>query len=366
MSFCNITLTHTHPGENDSVTTQIWLPIQPAWNERLQAVGGGGWIAGLHPFTDLSMSAAVAEGYATVTMNGGVPSEHPGDWALLSPGNVNLLGLQNFAFLALQDAALAAKSVINSFYGRAPKYSYWSGCSQGGRQGLVFAQRYPDVFDGIAAAAPAINWPKLSLAAHFPQQIMNEMGEYPHPCELDALTTAAIAACDGHDGSVDGMISDPDSCHFSPYTLVGTAVNCSTSSTSTTISKAAAIVADAAWTGAKKADGTFLWYTPGYEANLTSTTSLAGTICSTNGTCVGSDFTLITDWIRLFIAKDPEFDVMHMSRKDYERAFLKSVLEYESTMGSNSPDLSEFREAGGKMITYHGLVRISFHSVTRQ
>ncbi|KAJ4290559.1 hypothetical protein N0V90_010776 [Kalmusia sp. IMI 367209] len=355
MSFCNITLTHTHPGQRDSVTTQVWLPIQPEWNERLQAVGGGGWIAGLHAFTDLSMSAAIAQGYATVTMDGGVPSEFPADWALLSPGNVDLFALQNFASVALHDGVLASKSVIGSFDGRAPRYSYWSGCSQGGRQGLIFAQRYTDVFDGIAAAAPATNWAEFSVAAHFPQQVMNEMGEYPHPCELDTLTAAAISACDGNDGLIDGIISDPDSCHFSPYSLVGAVASWNSSRTTVNISKAAATVADAAWNGARGTDGSFLWYTPGYEANLTGPTSLAGTICSTNGTCIGQDVSLITDWIRLFVAKKSDFNVKNMSRLDYQRVFKASVREYESIIGSNSPDLGEFRAAGGKMITFHGL-----------
>ncbi|KAH7353150.1 feruloyl esterase-like protein B precursor [Pyrenochaeta sp. MPI-SDFR-AT-0127] len=355
MTFCNVTLTHTHPGQGDTVTTQVWLPIQPKWNGRLQAVGGGGWIAGLHSFTSISMSGAVAEGYAAVTMDGGVPSEYPSDWALLSPGNVDLFALQNFASVALKDAALAAKSVINSLYGRAPSFSYWSGCSQGGRQGLMLAQRYPDLFDGIAAAAPATNWPELFVAIHFAQQVMNEMHEYPHDCELDALTAAAIKACDGNDGLIDGLISDPDACHFSPYSLVGTLVNCSSSSTTNSISKAAAAVADAAWTGARKEDGSFLWYMPGYEANLTGPTSTAGTTCSPNGTCTGRPNSLSTDWIRLFVKKDSEFDVSGMSRQDFERVFRASVREFESIIGSNSPDLSEFRKAGGKMITYHGL-----------
>ncbi|KAF1958953.1 feruloyl esterase [Byssothecium circinans] len=356
MSLCNITITHTHPGQHDTIITKVWLPIQPAWNQRLQAVGGGGYIAGLHPFTDLQMTGALAEGYATVTSNGGVLSQFPIDWALLSPGNVDLLALQNFAHVALKDSALVAKSVIKSFYGQAAKFSYWSGCSQGGRQGLAFAQRYPDVFNGIAAAAPAINWHKVTVADHFPQQVMNEMREYPHPCELDALTMAAIKACDGNDGVIDGIISDPDSCHFNPYSIIGTSVNCSSSSAARMISKAAAVVADAAWNGARDANGSFLWHTAGHTANLTApTVGIASTTCSANGTCTGTNVTLVTDWVRLFVEKDPNYDLVSMSRQDYVHAFRQTILDYESLIGTNSPDLSEFRKAGGKMITYHGL-----------
>ncbi|KAH7080173.1 feruloyl esteras-like protein B precursor [Paraphoma chrysanthemicola] len=331
MTFCNITLTHTHP------------------------VGGGGWVAGLSSFTDIGMSGAVAQGYATVTSNGGASPEYPSEGALLSPGNVDYFKLNSFASVSLHDAALAAKSMITSFYGQGPAYSYWSGCSQGGRQGMMFAQRSPDVFDGIAASAPAINWSQFLTADYFPQQVMNELGQFPHPCELDALTVAAIDACDGNDGMIDGIISDPDSCFFDPLTMVGTSTNCASATANITISQAAAVVAEAAWTGARKADGSFLWYTPGYEANLTSSTSLAGTTCSAIGTCTRQDLSLLTDWIKLFIAKDPNFGIANMTRQKYEHVFQAGVREYESMIGTNSPDLSEYRATGGKIIAYHGL-----------
>ncbi|KAF2643394.1 feruloyl esteras-like protein B precursor [Massarina eburnea CBS 473.64] len=350
LSFCNVTLTHTHPGQNDTIKTKVWLPIQPAWNSRLQAVGGAGYVAGLQAFTDNEMSGAIGEGYATVTSNGGVPNEFLSDWALLSPGNVDLFALQNFGHVALKDSAIAAQSVVESFYGTKANFSYWSGCSQGGRQGLMFAQKYPEVFDGIAASSPAIQWDKLALAVQFPQQIMHERGEYPNPCEIDALTTAAIADC-----GKGGIIDDPDSCHFDPYTLVGTVVNCTSSGTGLKITEAAAVVADAAWNGARDADGKFLWYTPGHAANLTAPIlGVARTTCSTNGTCTASDISLLTDWIRFFVEKDPNFDFNSMSREDYVHAFRTNVLEY-SDFGTASPDLSEFRKAGGKMITYQGL-----------
>jgi hypothetical protein len=303
------------------------------------------------------MSGAIAEGYATVSMNGGTPTNDPKDWALSSTGNVNLRALQNFASVSLNDGVLAAKSVIRSFYGRSQRFSYWSGCSQGGRQGLTFAQKYPQTFDGIAASAPGINWAAFFISALYPQQVMNEMKTYPHPCELDALTAAAIKACDGQDGLVDGIISDPDHCQFDASGLVGTEIACNASSNPMSISKTAVRVAHAAWNGSRATDGSLLWYTPGYEAVLTAPSGLAATTCSSNGTCTGQDLATFTDWIRLFVKKEPKFDVTTMTRRDYQRVFHASVREFDSIIGTSYPDLSEFRESGGKMITYHGLVR---------
>lgn len=321
-------------------------------------VGGSGFWAGLSYLTDLTMSVAVAEGYATVTTNGGVPNAPtpytgPELWALLSPGNLNANVLQNYAYVSLKDAALAAKSVITSFFGRPAEFSYFDGCSQGGRQGLVFAQRYPDIFDGISANAPANAG---FTASHFPQQVMNELGRYPHPCEVDTLTRLAIEACDGLDGVRDGIISDQDACTFNPFTAVGKPVNCSSSSAPKTISETAAIVADASWNGARRANGDLLWPTMGHQANLTKVESIARTVCSDNGTCTGVQQTLLTTTIKAFIMKDLTFDVRTLSRRQFEQIFRAGSVEFDSSLGTKSPDLYEFNEAGGKLLTWHGIV----------
>ncbi|KAH6641942.1 Tannase/feruloyl esterase [Boeremia exigua] len=369
VDFCNVTLTHTHPGQHDTLHTQIWLPLPSAWNGRLQMVGGGGWVAGGDVSSFGSMKGAVGGGYVTSTVDAGVPTDDPyssEDWALISPGNVDYLTLQNFAAKALNDGALATKAVIDSFYGKAASQSYWNGCSQGGRQGYMFAQRYPDVFDGIAAAAPAINYAEFFMTSAFPQQVLREIGEQPYPCEYQTLRRAVTAACDGLDGLIDGIISDPDACFFDPYTLVGSPANCSSASPPgpANISSAAAAAMDAVWHGLRTANGTLLWPGAGYTSNVTV---ILGTTCSANGTCTLDRNTLFTDWIRLFAAKDPDFDVNKMTREDYVNAFRSSVNEYTSIMGTKSPDLTNFREAGGKLLTFHGLADelIPYHGSRR-
>ncbi|KAH7128819.1 Tannase/feruloyl esterase [Dendryphion nanum] len=357
ISFCNVTITHTHPGQNDLLTTQIWLPISPPWNKRLKTVGGGGWIAGLGVEVVPQTNGAIAEGYAVVTTNAGVP-DVLGDWALTSQGNVNLNALQNFAHVGLKDATLAAKSVVNSFFGQPPKFSYFSGCSQGGRQGYAFAQRYPDIFDGIAAAAPGLNYPNFFTSALYPQQVMHELKYYPHPCELDAIRDAAIKSCDGKDGLVDGIISHPNSCKFDPFSLVDKPLNCSTSTTPggpKSISKAGAAVADAAWNGSKGAKGEFLWYSPGIQAPLTGPATIVGTTCTPDGKCDALPLPVFTEWVKYFLLKDKNANYgSNYTRREFERLYDQAVREYRSIIGTDWPDLKDFREAGGKLITYHG------------
>ncbi|KAG4439993.1 hypothetical protein IFR05_004507 [Cadophora sp. M221] len=158
-SFCNVSITYTHPGQNDSINAFFYLPSDNTWNSRLQAVGGGGWQAGLTYSSLSGMLGAVGEGYASMSTDAGLGSQDvPENWALLSPGNFNLYALQNLASVSLNDLSLLGKALTESYYGVPPKFSYFTGCSQGGRQGIMLAQRYTDAFDVIAASAPAINW----------------------------------------------------------------------------------------------------------------------------------------------------------------------------------------------------------------
>ena len=102
-TFCNVTMTYTHTGQSDTINVEAWLPIDN-WNGRLQAIGGGGWVAGRFPLTYGGMAGAVFDGYATVTTDAGLGSSYfPLEWSISSPGNLNLVALQNLGLVSLYD-----------------------------------------------------------------------------------------------------------------------------------------------------------------------------------------------------------------------------------------------------------------------
>jgi hypothetical protein len=346
LDFCNVTVTYTHPGQEDAIHVEVWLPSK--WNGRFQGIGGGGYATGL---SGLGLSSAISQGFAAASTDGGhvVNFTSAEDWALVSPGNVNLYLFQNFASVALHDMTVIGKWVTETFYGTAPKYAYWNGCSTGGRQGLMLAQRYPKDYDGILALAPAINWVRFVVAEFWPQLVMNLLGVYPEQCEFQAITAAAIQACDALDGLTDGVISAPKLCHFNPHTLVGRTYNCN--GVNKIFTDGAATIAEAAWEGPRSVTGSFQWYGINKDASF----AIASTSCS-DSVCTGAPFSITTDWIRLFIKKNPDFDVRTITHEQYDAILHASIIEYTSFIDTSDADLSSFRAAGGKMITWHGLV----------
>jgi hypothetical protein len=331
-AFCDVVVKLTHPGANDVVAVQVWLPLS-AWNGRFQGTGGGGFAAGL--FGPL-LAQALFGGYASASTDAGVPVDlfDPSSWA----DDPELV--KNFASRSLHDMAVVGKAVTAAFYGRPANYSYWNGCSTGGRQGLMSAQRYPTDYDGILAAAPAINWTKFIPAELWPQVVMNELDNHPTQCELEAFNTAATAACDTLDKVPDGIISSPAQCHYNPYDLVGTKVMCE--GQEVTISQADAAVVAKIWKG------------PGVWSGLPRGTPFWGVANTTPDGTAGIPFPVSEHWTKYFVLKDPALDISTLTYADWYRVFAQSQAEYAKLIDTSNPNLTAFRAAGGKMLTWHG------------
>src|SRR5215471_1250707 len=281
---CRVHASVTRPGHNDRIGVDVWLPIS-GWNGRFQGVGGGAFSGGDAD----GMAAAVDTGYAAADTDAGHTGTSPldGSFALDSSGRLNQPLIDDFAFRGVHDAAVVGKAVTAAYYGSQATFSYFNGCSTGGRQAMSEAQRYPSDYDGILAGAPAINWQKYVPASLWPELVMQRSGDFVPTCKFAAFQAAAIKACDTvGDGVVDGVIGDPLACKFDPGSLVGTSTPCGTI-TAQDADVVAQIVA-----GPRTTSGDFLWYGPLWGAPFAGDTlgsGLANTMTN-GGKLVGAPF----------------------------------------------------------------------------
>ncbi|MGK4584968.1 tannase/feruloyl esterase family alpha/beta hydrolase [Kitasatospora sp. HPMI-4] len=345
-AYCEVTVTLTHSGDNDRAKVRTWLPVN-GWNGRFQAIGGSGYAAGDN---GVGLATAVRNGYAATTTDAGIGDALDTAWALNGKGEVNTALLTNFASRSQHEAAIVGKQVVAAVYGERASYSYFNGCSTGGRQGYMEAQRYPADFDGILANAPAVNWDRYQLATLWPQVVMNNEKTYPSPCEFKAFTGAAVKACDPLDGVRDGLVNDAGRCDFDPRRLIGTKVVCD--GRELTVTAADAAVVRKIWDGPRTASGRKLW--PGVPVGA-DLSALAGTTAPDgNGVVKGMPFPVPQRWVATWLEKQPSFDVSTITYSQFTRLFEQSEAEYGGIIGTDDPDLSAFRDLGGKLLTWHG------------
>jgi hypothetical protein len=339
-AYCDVTVVLSHPGAGDRVTVKVMLPSDPAdWTGRLQALGGSAYQAG--DLNGSGLAAGVKDGYVTTTTDAGVSQNViDASWGLKPDGTVNTGLLKNFASRSAHDMTVVAKNVARAYYGRSVDYAYWNGCSTGGRQGYKEAQSYPNDYDGILAAAPAVDWSRFAIGTLWSQAVFNEERVAPTTCEMAAFNTAAIKACEKLDGVADGIIDTPRDCHWDPRSLIGTKVQCE--GQELTISAALADAVRKIWAGPTSPGGRQLWYGPNIGADFSYLAT------------AGSPFIVADNWAKYFVAKDPAFDTKKLTYASFYQLFTQSVREYNQGIGTNDADLSAFRDAGGKLLSWHG------------
>ncbi|AUI59407.1 tannase/feruloyl esterase family alpha/beta hydrolase [Amycolatopsis sp. BJA-103] len=335
-AYCEITVTLTHGSAGDHVKVAVALPLT-GWTGRLQAVGGSAYTAGDF---GAPLVQAVKDGYSGVTTDAGVPLTFlDTSWALTDNGEINKPLVTNFATRSVHEAAVIGKDVTRKFYQRAVSYSYWNGCSTGGRQGYSEAQRYPGDFDGVLANAPAVHWAEFAVATLWPQVVMNQDKTFPSDCVFSAFRQAAIEACDGRDGVTDGIVDRPDECGYDPRSLIGTKVHCGDEEV--VVTAADAEVVRKIWAGPTDEHGRRLWPGLPKSAEFGPVTNAPG-------------FPVALGWVRTFLKKQPGFDASKITYRQFAELFRQSVREYDDVIGTSDPDLSDFRRAGGKLITFVG------------
>jgi Tannase and feruloyl esterase len=338
--YCAVKLTVNNPPSSDAVRVGVFLPDD--WNGRFQGVGGGGFVGGN---ADSPSLAALNAGYATAgTDTGHAGSGGNGAFALNPDGTLNWPLINDFSYLGIHEMTVTAKAVIAAYYGNQPKYSYFNGCSTGGRQGYMEAQRYPIDYDGIAAGAPAINWDRFMVAQMWGELQMNLAGDFIPQCKFAAANQAAVAACDGLDGVTDGIIGDWRGCTFDARSLIGTVTACGP------ITAVDADIINKIWTGPSDPQGNFLWY------GLLPGASFAGLnlTLTSGGVTTPAPFVISLNHFIYWLARDTNFDWRTMTYVQFVQFFEQSVSEFNSVIGTSNPDLSAFRHAGGKIVGWVG------------
>jgi feruloyl esterase len=338
-NICRVTAIETHPPTGDKVTIWIAIPIAN-WNGRFLGNGGGAFVGGEATDVDRGVALGFVSGATDAGHDGG---NGGGEFALDANGRLNWEGIRDFAHVGIHDMTVTGKGLTQAMYGTLPKYSYWNGCSTGGRQGLMEAQRYPQDYDGIAAGAPAINMTNLTMQGLWGAVQMQALSNPVPSCKLAAATAAAVAACDAIDGVKDGVIGAPDRCTYDPKPLVGTSAgNCGV------FTDADAVIIRSLWQGSTREDGSFRWYGHSRGADLRA-------VAATSGTPLKPDpFFVATDWLKYFITQNKDFDWTSMTPAAYQRYWDQSDEQYGNVIATDNPDLTAFRDHGGKTIIWHG------------
>ncbi len=336
-AFCRVAGT-AKPTSDSEIKFELWLPAS-GWNGKYEQVGNGGF-AGTIPLS--GMASPLLRGYATAGTDDGHAAATDGLWALGHPEK-----LIDFGYRAVHETSVQAKAITQAFYGKDLARSYFVGCSDGGREALMEAQRFPDDFVGIVAGAPANNWTHLLVGAIWTEQaLVNEPASYLPPSKLPALQNAVVAACDALDGVKDGVIGDPRRCHFDPAVVQckgADAADCLTEPQVAAVRKIYGGPRNPR-TGAQIFPG----YSPGTEAvpaNWRVWISGNGPGQPTLQAFFGNTF------YAYMVFENPKWDFHTFNfDSDVQTADDKTA----GILNSTDPDLAKFKARGGKLIQYHG------------
>jgi feruloyl esterase len=325
------------PTSDSEILFEVWMPLEN-WNGKFAGVGNGGW-AGAISFGGLGDQ--LRRGYATASTNTGhpfAPGLEMARFAFEKPER-----LIDFAHRSHHETAVQAKSIVQTFYGKPAGRSYFIGCSSGGYEGLMEAQRYPSDYDGIVAGAPANNWTRL-MAGDFDAvlAVLKEPASNLSPAALGLLHRGALAACDKIDGVVDGVLEDPRKCTFDPGTLT-----CPAGQASATCLTPAQVAA------AKRVYG-------GLKDPRTGAPLYPGLVPGSEPYWPHRDpanpFPIPLAHYKWLVFGDPGWDWKTFDfsdAADYE-AHVKAEAKFAPLMNATNPDLRAFRDRGGKLLQYHG------------
>jgi Tannase and feruloyl esterase len=337
------------PGINSNIHFEVWIPSDGSWNGKYQQIGNGGFAGSISAGT---IANAVSRGYATAGTDDGTSGPPGGANAFI--GNPDVLF--DYGYRAIKVTTDDSKAIINAFMGKAAKYSYFVGCSDGGREALKEAQLYPNDFDGIIVGSPVNDQVgEFGSSYLFDNQVVlngpqtNGVPDaYIPPSQLPLLTQAALLQCAGKDGGypTDQFLSDPRQCDFDPAT-----VKChGGEDTALCLTKAQVAAARQIYAGPHNKKGQLLFpgYEPGGEA---ATGDWQSWITGASPTSHGSQYTLGFGFGCALMQGLTTCDYLSIDVDKQDRIARKQL---QPILSSVDPDLTAFKKHGGKLIQYAG------------
>ncbi|GAP84734.2 putative tannase [Rosellinia necatrix] len=378
ITYCNVTLSYTHTGKGDKVVVKYAFPDPSAFKNRFYVAGGGGY----------SLSSDATGGIQYGAASGATDAGYDAfsysydEVVLHGNGSTNWDATHMFGYQALGEMTTIAKPLTRAFYGVSDDtkiYTYYEGCSDGGREGMSQVQRWGGLYDGAITGAPAFRMGQQQVNHVFPATVEHTLDYYPPTCALDKIVNATIAACDPLDGRTDGVIARTDLCmlQFNLSSIVGEPYYCAAKSGSSlgfgfdkrqaggsqamvtpeqngTVTARDVEVAQAVYDGLHNSKGErgYLSYQIGSDLGDADPTYNNETdawelnIPSTGGEWVAK-YVQLLDLDNLADLEGVTYDTL-VGWMNY------GMIRYLDSLQTTLPDLTEFQAAGGKLLHYHG------------
>ncbi|PSR79070.1 Tannase/feruloyl esterase [Coniella lustricola] len=372
IDYCNVTLAYSHDGiAGDKVHVSYWLPAPSAFENRYLSTGGGGFA--INSGTDYIPNGIINGAVSGITDGGFGNFDTEFDAAfLLANGTINWEATYMFGYQAHHELAVLGKELARSLYNVSSDeriYSYYQGCSEGGREGWSQVQRFADQFDGAVIGAPAFRYGQQQVNHLTSNVIQQTLGYFPPTCELEKIMNLTIEACDGMDGRVDGVVSRSDLCllNFDVNSTIGTAYSCDANTAvdfgsishgaqNGTVTAEGAAVAASIWAGLYDSEGDLVYisYQPGtiFYDGETEYDEATGTWLPVVSSLGGP---WITKFLQLRDTEVLSLDELSNYTVDTLKEFMiEGMNRYADSLQTTYPDLSPFQAAGGKVLHLHG------------
>jgi feruloyl esterase len=335
-AFCRV-VAEVKPTSDSDIKLEVWLPVL-GWNGKLEGIGVGGFAGSIDI---VQLATSVKAGYtATSSDTGHTGSPIDAGWAMGHPEKII-----DYGYRGIHEMTRVAKAVVAAYYSKPPQRSYFAGCSNGGREALMEAQRYPEDYDGILAGAPANYWTSLMATFAYDTQVLTmDSASFIPPGKIPTIAAAVNAACDEVDGVHDGILNDPRQCHFEPTTI-----QCQGEDTDKCLTAAQVTALKKLYAGTPDSKGHLVYpgYLPGAEEGP------SGWGLWITGPAPGKSF--VASFANAFFS-DFVFGKSDWDYKTFKLdADLKAANEKTAlALNATDPDLKAFKARGGKLVLYHG------------